>query len=833
MLTTLNILGIQSDPAGKSASEATRFFLDLFATNEPHGYTLWSWSLLALGLLAAWLLLRRRESRKWIMSHLIPGAFLVFVLGTVLYIIGFNGEGTANNPLALLLRSMMASVEMFVSKSELIEVEPEVKKNPYYMMAFSIVHFLATCISAAFVLHILGVRTKSYLRMRGCLPSDWLSRGDLDLYVFFDLSPESIALAKSIHAQAREPHQIVFVRTPMEESHHERFSFGHLLSLANSHSGVAEDIINMDALLTYSRTCVSMYGQETSVDTWAKETGLTALRHFISKRARDKYFFALSPNEENNINTAIALRKLFPQEGHGEQEKLGKDGGVCACQHKAEVYCRAKQSSVTDFLSNERIKIVDSASLSIEKMRGNVLYQPVRYMKPDASLGIATKPFKAMVIGFGDTGREAFKFLYEYSAMECAPEVRAPFECYIIDPKGEALSKELLSTCPGLAKDKACIHFRNGRTEDFIGEVEVLIRELDYIVVCTNSGAVNLSLGMRLLDLAYRHRDADRLLSVFTGLYEKAEYEKAADIARCYRDEVTKGEQTRLFRFELVPFGKRETLFSYRNVVQEETIREAQVFHCEYEKTELSAFGSQPADSPEKEWESRVNRCLANGLSGKAKLIQQETQDIANARHMQTKMMLMGIIHEIAASVSTCKDSDGKVKVKKVTPAHTQPDIIRLVGIVKVLKRVMQRIQEEVEKTKKGEQEGFRSFDIIQQVLSAEENRKYQALLQNIARCEHLRWVASNIMLGYTADADKEHNGKDYIRKTHACMVPCDELEKHQALRETIIYDYNTIWVGTQIEKQRVASGLSGCNPDRLLLASLDATIVKFRAPYK
>lgn len=828
MLTTLNILGMLADPAGKSASKMMEFCCHLCTTSEPHRYTIWSWSLLLLGLLAAWLLLRWRESRRWIMSHLIPGAFLVFSLGTVLYIIGFNGEGTAHNPLALLLRSMMASVEMFVSKSELIEVEPEVKGNPYYMMAFSIVHFLATCISAAFVLHILGVRTKSYLRMWGCLPSDWPRRGDLDLYVFFDLSPESIALAKSIHAEAREPHQIVFVRTPMEESHHERFSFGHLLSLANSQSGVAEDIINMDALLTYSRTRVSMYDQEASVDAWAKETGLTALHHFISKRARDKYFFALSPNEENNINTAIALRKLFPQEGRGGQENQDKDGGESACQHKAEVYCRAKQSSVTEFLSNERIKIVDSASLSIEEMRSNVLYQPVRYMKPDVSLGIATKPFKAMMIGFGDTGREAFKFLYEYSAMVCAPEVRMPFECYIIDPKGEALSKELLSACPGLAKDLACIHFLNGRTEDFISEVEVLIRELDYIVVCTNSGTENLSLGMRLLDLAYRHRDADRLLSVFMGLYEKAEYEKATDIARCYREEVTKGEQTQLFRFELVPFGKRETLFSYGNVVQEDIIKEAQAFHYKYEKTELSAFGAQPADSPEKEWEHRVNRCLANGLSGKAKLIQQETQDIANARHMLTKMMLMGIIHEVPATVIPLKEHDGKVKAEGVTAARTESNIFRLLHIAMVLKRVMLRIQEEVEKTKKGEQEGFCSFDIIQQVLSAEENRKYQALLQNIARCEHLRWVASNIMLGYTANADKEHNGKDYIRKTHACMVPCDELEKHQALRETIIYDYNTIWVGMQIETQRVASRTHGCS--RLLLSPLYNL---FRDPYK
>lgn len=47
----------------------------------------------------------------------------VFLLGVVLYFIGFNDHGSRDNVLALLLRASMSSIEMFVSESDLIEVK--------------------------------------------------------------------------------------------------------------------------------------------------------------------------------------------------------------------------------------------------------------------------------------------------------------------------------------------------------------------------------------------------------------------------------------------------------------------------------------------------------------------------------------------------------------------------------------------------------------------------------------------------------------------------------------------------------------------------------------
>ena len=50
---------------------------------------------------------------------------------------------------------------------------------------------------------------------------------------------------------------------------------------------------------------------------------------------------------------------------------------------------------------------------------------------------------------------------------------------------------------------------------------------------------------------------------------------------------------------------------------------------------------------------------MQDGMSGKAKLTQQEIQDMANVYHMTTKKMLMGITREVPAAVSLTRNARG------------------------------------------------------------------------------------------------------------------------------------------------------------------------------
>ena len=82
-------------------------------------------------------------------------------------------------------------------ENKLIEVQEAYKEDIIYMLLFAVTHFLAICVSAAFIIHLLSTRLKSYIYMR--LP--WSKKKEL--FVFFDLSQESLTLAKDIHRKRK------------------------------------------------------------------------------------------------------------------------------------------------------------------------------------------------------------------------------------------------------------------------------------------------------------------------------------------------------------------------------------------------------------------------------------------------------------------------------------------------------------------------------------------------------------------------------------------------------------------------------------------------------
>ena len=382
--------------------------------------TTYNWAMILLIILAAFVI-SKRNVRKHIISHLMAYAIIVFGAGVVLYMFGFDYEGTAGNWLALFLRSITASMEMFVSESELIEVREACKEDVIYMLLFAVTHFLAICVSAALIIHLLGTRLKSYVFMR------WPWSKKKELFVFFDLSQESLSLAKDIHRTRKsKDYQIIFVKTPMEDSHLERFSFSHILSFADNRNETIEQLTEIGAYLTYSRKSVSI---EMAENEWNETVGLNTLRHYIQRSANtEKYkthFFCLSPNEDNNINTAVALSKRYSDD------------------KKYSVYCRANHDSITESFANLNLKFIDSASLAVIELKKKVEYQPVSFVKPDTKTAVANKPFRSMIVGFGETGFEVFRFLYEFSSFVGKESKENPFHCHIIDPKAKQLENSL------------------------------------------------------------------------------------------------------------------------------------------------------------------------------------------------------------------------------------------------------------------------------------------------------------------------------------------------------------------------------------------------------
>ena len=96
----------------------------------------------------------------------------------------------------------------------------------------------------------------------------------------------------------------------------------------------------------------------------------------------------------------------------------------------------------------DRINFIDSSFLSVvslKKSKDNAML-PVRYVDiaqyadTGRKLGYVTSEFHCAVIGFGETGKEALKFLYEFGAFPNKNNGKVPFKCHIFDNN---LTKEL------------------------------------------------------------------------------------------------------------------------------------------------------------------------------------------------------------------------------------------------------------------------------------------------------------------------------------------------------------------------------------------------------
>lgn len=726
-------------------------------------------SLIVFFIVACFLLMYS-SVRKHIINNLMPYACAIFIAGFILYFIGFNGEGNESNTIALFFRSVTASMEMFVSESELIEVEKGAKESQLYMSFFAVTHFLAICISAAFILHILGIRAISYLKMR----LTW-RRQKKDLYVFFDLSQESVNLAKDICKSNNKgkDFRIVFVKTPMEDSHLERFSFSHILSFADNRNETIEELMEINALLTYSRKSITIGMDDKE---WEETIGLNILRHYIKKYTEDIYFFCLSANEENNINTAVALSKRYSD------------------NERYYIYCHANKDSITDSLASTNLKFIDSSSLAVMELKKNVAYQPVSFVNPDTKTAVATKPFRSMIIGFGETGFEVFRFLYEFSSFVGKDLKENPFHCDIIDPKAKQLENSLYLHCPGLEEkvNKDGVHtilFHEGTIENNRNVVKELISSVDYIVICTDNEKENLSIGITLLNLAYKYRSNLEKLAIFIGISDNREYKKAQEIAMFYNECGKKDKEGNLYEFSLVPFGSKKQLFTYKNIIDEEILNKAKEFYFEYQKTSNLLGTDKEYDceaNMDDEWNLRrkgKKQNVAKGLWNKNELTQKEAQDMANAWHIQTKLHLVG-------ACCYCKDTDYKCISKE-----------RLEILFGCIDFVMQKLLIRMKEVRERNEDFKKTHEFILAKIAEYEKEynvptgEYSTLFENLARCEHMRWDTSNRLLGYRTFENATSNDKHYLQKTHVCMVPYEELLSNEELRDTIKYDYNTIYV--------------------------------------
>lgn len=689
----------------------------------------------------------------FLFRHLKVQAFLIWLCGVILYMVGFNDHGSAASNVALLLRSCLSSMEMFVSHSDLIEVKEELHGNATYMALFALTHFCAVAISAIFILRLFGFRLLSWIKVVGAYLWSRTHSG-CNYHVMFGVNANTLALANSIKDRKGEYHHIIFINMPGKGHSHAstRFSFSHFFH--SDSSGIdkyLEDIEKMGALLfTSSRSFENVILNKNVRDvfnifkaldfSWVVRFPLQQLLcNVASKNSGDRKvnFFFLSDEEKDNLEGVTVLQKL-------QKEQIDYKHSSFNC------YCHARKSRNNSAMLNDgtlafRVHLIDTSNLAVLDLKKNNAYHPVNFVEKDISSATVKSTFTGMVIGFGETGRDAFRFLYEFSSFtkdsEGNPSAK---KIHIIDKNIDELKADFLNETPAIrAKSPSEVEWWNAPSthcEAFWTKLAMVVGELNYVVISVKDDEEAVDIATSIFEFAYRHRDNLNRFMIFVRLRNSMR----ADFLRSHRE----------FFDVIVPFGSLKKAFSYETINADVLEKAAKRFKYRYDILNDKSFDtSQYKKEAEGAAEVWLNRRLsyqneADRLKRKESEIKvwyQEEQDRSNAWHIYTKVALV---------------DDG----------------------------------------------------ITLEMLLLDANKQ---LLHNLSDCEHLRWNAKMELLGFEPareedikDLKEMENGKlrnpwrSFKLRRHECIADCQTLHTNPVLASSIPYDESAVNLSFEINDE-------------------------------
>lgn len=693
-------------------------------------------------------------------SHLSFAFVLVWILGFCTYCVG-SWIPEVDSPWSVFPMAMIHATEMFAFQSDISAVHEAQHNSAWYMFFFDTSHFLAMLCSMALVFRFMGffiweslsMQIKS--RLRYFCPYK-------KVYVFWGLNEASFLMAESIKERIKTDKiangKIIFVRTfDDEESQTSKLGFSRFLNIIKMKDGEISRLRGKDYLITHSTHKLANHGEGKNDWNVLKNTMHLGRLTSILKRARDVNFFFLSDDEENNIKCS---------------QNLCRDAGSFE-NREMKVFCHARYGGINKVIENEKhtanitVEIIDSSHLAVELLKDNLVTLPVNYVKVEKDATVSSA-FNSMVVGFGEVGMDAVRFLYEYAAFAKTGSkkddvARSFFHCDIVDKNAKSLYGKF--TCkmdvPMKYDGHDCdspeftFHENDINSHDFYQLLKNRIRELNYIVVCLNSDEQSMSVAVEILKIAIQERENLNDFIILVRNHNSSRNQHIQNVANhfnitvhadknivlechSHRDNVV-AEKERIHT-PINVFGSLKDIFSYDTIIRDKIQTEA--------KTYLDKYNLCFPDSNNQSWEDRRKQRLRLDTNISAQytdiieLRRMETQDISNSMHTKTKLHLA----EVALGLSELHRCEERF-----------------------YKKDFDRAMKTIEYHGQSEQQWIDVIDAL-------------------AWTEHLRWNASHIMLGYRYD-DK----KDGTRQRHNCIKSWQELGTEKTREMVQSYDYNVV----------------------------------------
>lgn len=476
------------------------------------------WAVILLAVTIGFIMLLIRLNRKGKRLAIVGIFALLLILGTAIHVVLLARSShtvTDGNWIQLTLVSMVAGLEMFIGHTVVFDdiIAAVIFREPGLMIAYISIFVLIITFTLSMVMLVIPRRLKDRI---------WLARNAREArknrknHIFLGLDVHSKVFAGTIlkeweaDKEKSDQGNVILVEFPEAAGHKSELSIGELITNIFGR----QRALSLEKQLG-SNKFVLLKGHMPEGENADKNLccaiGLEGLSPWLANPRTTLY--VVSPNEDSNM-------KLL--------KYLTNDPAL-----KAKVMCYSnRMNSYTSLMAamGDRIRILNLPEMSFNEIKQNRLFlHPVHYanMARDAKgqpLGYVKSPSTSLIIGFGETGQEGLRYLYEFGSFvgKDLEPVQNTYKVY--DPNINSIKGDFLTRTPAL-RYGANIEWSSSTmgTSQFWLEYAMMLPSLSYAIIAVGKSVKNVEMAVQLLQEAARYGKDLSKLCILVGAHEADE----------------------------------------------------------------------------------------------------------------------------------------------------------------------------------------------------------------------------------------------------------------------------------------------------------------------
>ena len=550
-----------------------------------------------------------------------------------------------------LFRSLICSLDLFMLDVD-TNILDRLDSHEYLKGWMSVLAVLSFSCTVAMLVRLVYSRLIAYCRL------NFLTKIDNNrnhLYLFFGNNEASEILIKEIIKNDKDKEPVAIIIDTANVNDDDNDEWQGIVGLLTHRQKVFHTAEKIGAQVAIASQQLNDIDDEISsrddFDAFGY-LGIPRIKKYIDQLAETDnpqlHIFFMGDDEELNIRNITTLAK--DRTIMSVAEKQIKSDAEKKEKFNHCIYCHARYNGpnrvIEDLALKKKlnIKIVDSSHIAVELLKQDSTCHPVNVVRTSEKYPTTVEsPLKTMIIGFGEVGRDAFRFLYEFGAFVNSNNLdeRSPFECVIVDRNLDEIKGTFMASMPGIFKPDGkgglgnpSIQFENTdyNSADFYARIlykEHFLEEIKYIVISIGDNDEAIALAARLFNQIRRVRKDLSDLRIFVRCTDSNKVKGIERIADHYNFGYGKGkDNTPVIHI----FGQPDKTYTYDLVVSDRLVKEGKIFHEKY----LLFSGEKET------WDNRHQKLTETGdIDQLRKLRRKESQDKANALHTGKKVFLL------------------------------------------------------------------------------------------------------------------------------------------------------------------------------------------------